>query len=318
MRIVSLDAYMVNPGDLSWAPFESLGTFVHYHYTPLEDQSKVLTDADAVLINRSKLAPGLLDACPRLKYIGMLSTGYNQMDLDALKKRDIALTNVPDYGRDAVAQFALGLILDIVNGTGLRANDVRENRGVHKDLYWREWTQPMRLLRGMILGIIGLGEIGIPLAQMAHGLGMKVLGYARHEREEGRRWATYVSLETLLRESDGISIHLPLSADTYHFLNAERLALLKDDAFIINTARGGLIDESALIKALNQGRFSGIGLDVASHEPVSADHPLLAYERVRITPHIAWGYREARARMLDDAYQNLLAWSKGEKRHRIV
>lgn len=315
---MALDTLLVNPGDLSWDRFQALGELVVYDRTAIEDQAKVLAGAEAVLVNRSRIDAPLLDRCPSLRYIGLLSTGYNQMDLEDLRARGIALTTVPDYGGEAVAQFALGLILELVNGTGLRMQDVREGRGREKDVYWKAWTRPMRLLEGMTLGIVGLGGIGLPLAKMARGLGMEVLGYARTERPEGRQWARYRPLDALLRESDIVSLHLPLNKDTYHLMNAERLALLKDDAFLVNTARGGLIDEAALMAELDRGRFLGIGLDVASGEPVGADHPLLAYERVRITPHIAWGYREARARMLDTAYENLLAWIHGEAKNRIV
>ncbi len=318
MKIVSLDGYLVNPGDLSWAPFEALGEFVAYARTPKHKQIERLHDADAVLMNRSRLVPEIWAACPNLKYLGMLSTGYNQVDLNVCKRHGVVVTNVPNYGEQAVAQFALGLMLDLANQTSLRLQSVKNDCMSDVDAHWRDWVQPMMALPGRTLGIIGLGRIGMTLAEMARGIGMNVIAYARTERDEGRRLVTYMSVEEVLGKSDVVSLHLPLTPETYHVINEKTLALMKPHAFLINTARGGLIDEAALLSALDAGHLGGVALDVVSHEPARADNPLLAYERVRVTPHIAWGYRTARQRMLDVAAENLRSYLQGGNLNRIV
>lgn len=318
MKIVSLDGYLVNPGDLSWAPFEALGEFVAYDRTPKEEQMARLQDADAVLMNRSRLVPEIWAACPKLKYLGMLSTGYNQVDLEACKRHGVAVTNVPNYGEQAVAQFALGLLFDLANQTSRHLQSVKNDCMSDVDAHWGDWVRPMMALPGRTLGIIGLGRIGMALAEMACGIGMNVIAYARTEREEGRRLVTYMSIRDVLAKSDAVSLHLPLTPDTRHLINADALALMKPHAFLINTARGGLIDEAALLQALDAGHLGGVALDVIAHEPARADNPLLHYDRVRVTPHIAWGYRSARQRMLDTALQNLQSYLQGGMLNRIV
>lgn len=309
MKIVVLDGFTANPGDLSWAALHALGECTIHDRTPADQTVARSRDAELVLTNKTVLNQAVLDHLPRLKYIGVLATGYNVVDVQTAAKRGIPVANVPAYSTDSVAQMVFALLLELTQHVGHHARTVRDGRWAASDDFCY-WDHPLIELAGLTLGIVGLGRIGQSTARIGAAFGMRVCACNRSPRAiDGIR---DVDLETLLRESDVVSLHCPLTADNTGMINAKRLAWMKPNAFLINTSRGPLIDEPALADALNAGRLAGAGLDVLSQEPPSPDNPLRKAKNCMITPHIAWATHAARTRLVDTAVANVKAFLDGK------
>ena len=308
MNIVVLDGGTTNPGDLSWEPLERLGELTVYGQTPQNLAVERAKNADVVILNRITLGKEEFSQLPQLRYVGTLATGYNTIDVEAARERGITVCNVPHYCEGAVAQHALSLLLCLCGQVHAFSEAVRGG-GWDDAVTMSHTTRPMVELSGKTLGILGYGHIGAKMAGFGQALGMEVLVYSRTKKEApGCRW---VSLEELFAGSDVLSLHCPLTPETQGLVNRERLALMKPTALLLNTARGGLIDEPALAAALNQGRLAGAGLDVLAQEPPAADCPLLTAKNCVITPHIGWASREARARLVNTVAENLAAFLAG-------
>lgn len=301
-RIVLLDGYTLNPGDLSWEALDELGDVSRYDRTPAAEIVPRARGAEAVLTNKTPLSRESLGQLPDLKYIGVLATGYNIVDVAAAAERGIVVTNIPEYGTQAVAEHTLALLLELARRVGDHAAGVRAGRwSANAD--WCYWDRPMLELFGLRLGIVGAGRIGRAFARIAEALGMTVAFAGR--ADGGTR------LEELLRTSDVVSLHCPLTPETREIIRAETLRLMKPSALLLNTGRGPLINERDLADALNSGRIAGAGLDVLSVEPPPADHPLLQAKNCIVTPHQAWGARETRRRLFGLALENLRAYLGG-------
>jgi len=311
MKIVCLDGYTLNPGDLSWESFKALGDFETHDRTPPAQTVERARDAEIVLTNKTLLDRAVIAALPRLRYIGVLATGYNVVDIEAARERNIPVCNVPEYGTANVAQAVFALLLELTNRTGHHSQTVREGRWtVATDFCY--WDFPLVELNGLTLGIVGYGRIGRAVARIGHAFGMKVLASFRRTIKNAGDETRFVDLDTLFRESDVVTLHCPLTPETKELINAARLALMKPTAFLINTARGSLVKEADLADALNHGRLAGAGLDVLSVEPSPADNPLLRAKNCIVTPHIAWATRNARARLMEIAAENVRAWLRGQ------
>lgn len=310
MKIVVLDGYTENPGDLSWDGFAALGELTVYDRTPAHEIIPRIGDAEAVILNKTPISEETLRACPSVRYIGVLATGYNVVDLDAAKKRGIPVCNVPAYGTAAVAQFAIALLLEICHHVAHHDQAVHQGRW-SRCPDWCFWDYPLIELSGKTMGIIGLGRIGRAVAAAARGLGMKILAYDEHPCAEGEALAEYVALDELLGRSDVISLHCPLLPATQHLINRASIAKMKDGVILLNNSRGPLIEEQALADALNCGKVLAAGVDVVSTEPIRRDNPLLTAKNCVITPHISWASRESRQRLMDIAVENLKAFQAG-------
>jgi glycerate dehydrogenase len=310
MKIVILDGYTENPGDLSWDGFAALGELRVYDRTPEKNIIERIGDAGAVLINKTPLSRQTLAACPSIRYIGVLATGYNVVDLEAARERDIPVCNIPAYGTAAVAQFAIGLLLEICLRIGHHDDAVHRGRWARSG-EWCFWDYPLIELAEKTLGIIGFGRIGQTTGRIARALGMELMACDTQETEAGRAIASYVPLDTLLAGSDVIALHCPLFPGTRGIINRENIAKMKDGVIIINNSRGPLIVERDLAEALNSGKVYAAGLDVAVEEPMAADNPLLTAKNCIITPHISWASRESRRRLMNIAVDNLRAFIGG-------
>ena len=310
MKIVVLDGYTLNPGDLSRGRLEALGNCTVYDRTALEDIVERAGEAEIILTNKTVLSGDIIRRLTRLRYIGVLATGYNVVDVEAAGERGIPVTNVPSYGTASVAQMAFAHLLNLTQHVAHHARTVRDGRwAACPDFCY--WDMPLLELAGLTLGIVGFGRIGRAVAALARAFGMKVIIHdviVPAEMPEGCRM---MELEEVFREADVLSLHCPLAPRTERLVNAERLALMKPTAFLINTSRGPLIDEPALAQVLNAGRLAGAGLDVLSAEPPAADNPLLTAKNCYITPHIAWATRSARQRLLSIAIDNVAAFVAG-------
>jgi glycerate dehydrogenase len=278
LRIVVLDGHTLNPGDLDWSALQQLGDCTIHQRTPAAEIIVRSRDAEVLLTNKTPLSAETLASCPRLRYIGVLATGYNVVDTGAARKHGIPVTNVPAYGTVSVAQHTLALILELARRSGHHAGTVRAGRWT-ANADWCYWETPQLELDGLVLGIVGSGRIGQAVAALGHAFGMEV----RFATRAGGR----AELEAVLRAADVLSLHCPLTPETKHLINDETLGWVKPSAFLINTSRGQLIDEPALAAALNNGRIAGAGLDVLSTEPPPADHPLPSVPNCLITPHLA-------------------------------
>jgi glycerate dehydrogenase len=310
MNIVVLDGFTLNPGDLSWDELKSLGPCEIYDRTPREMLWERARNAEILLVNKVELSRELISQLANLKYIGVLATGTNIVDLAGARERGIPVTNVPAYGTRAVAQTTLALLLELTQHTGHHAKTVREGRW-SRSPDWCYWDTPLIELDGLTMGIVGLGRIGQAVSELASAFGMKVLAVSPSQKSPAG-FTRLVNLETLFRESDVISLHCPLTPLTKNLVNAERLGWMKPTALLLNTSRGALIDEPALTDALNSGRIAGAGLDVLSQEPPPADNPLLHAKNCLITPHLAWATRAARCRLLQKAVENVRAFLSGK------
>lgn len=311
MKIVILDGYTENPGDLSWSGMEQFGEVTVYDRTPQELIIKRIGDAEAVYTNKTPLTQSTLEACPSIKYIGVLATGYNVVDIEAAKERGIPVSNIPSYGTEAVAQFTIALLLELCHHIGDHSRSVMAGDWTRSEDFCY-WNYPLTELAGKTMGIIGFGRIGQAVAKIAQALGMKILAYSR-TREEGLETETcrYAELDELLANSDVISLHCPLHPDTQGMINKETIAKMKDHVMILNSSRGPLIVEEDLKEALNSGKVGGAAVDVVSAEPMKEDNPLLKARNCIITPHIAWAPKETRQRLMDIAVDNLRAYAEG-------
>ena len=310
MRITILDGHTTNPGDLSWEPLERLGDCVVHDRTAPADIVARAAGADVLLTNKTALTRDTIAALPELKCIGVLATGYNVVDVAAARERGIPVCNVPEYGTPNVAQATFALLLELTNRVGHHADLVRAGRWTTcPDFCF--WEGELVELAGLTLGIVGYGRIGRAVATIGRAFGMRILAWRRNHGGGPE----CVDLDTLLRESDVVSLHCPLTPQTERLVNAATLATMKPTAFLVNTARGGLVDEAALAAALDAGRLAGAGLDVLSVEPPPASNPLLTARNCIITPHVAWATRQARQRLIAVTAENLRAFAAGTPRH---
>ncbi len=311
MKIVVLDGYTLNPGDLNWDALSALGETAVYDRTPASEILARIGDAEAVYTNKTPLTRETILACPNLKFIGVLATGYNVVDVAAAKERGIPVCNVPTYGTAAVGQFAIAMLLEICHHVAHHSEAVHEGRW-SSNLDWCFWDYPLIELEGKTMGVVGFGRIGQRTGEIAKALGMRVLAYDSYPNDAGRGIGTYVDLDTLLRESDVISLHCPLFPETKGMINATSIAKMKNGVILLNNSRGPLIVEQDLADALNSGKVYAAGLDVVSEEPISPDNPLLAAKNCLITPHISWAPKESRARLMKTAVDNLANWQSGK------
>jgi glycerate dehydrogenase len=314
MNIVVLDGYTLNPGDLSWDALKQLGSCAIHDRTPPEQVVERARDAEVVLTNKALLPREAIAALPKLKYIGVLATGYNVVDIAAAKERGIPVANVPDYGTHSVAQFTFALLLELAHHIGHHAQTVRDGRWA-RSADFCYWDSPLIELHGLTFGVIGFGKIGRATAKLADAFGMKVLVHNRSLPAELPVGYEFVSLDDLLSRSDVVTLHCPLTPENKQFTNAERLARMKPAAFLLNTSRGPLLDEAAVANALNSGKIAGAAVDVVSVEPPKADNPLFTAKNCLVTPHIAWATRAARARLMDIAVENIRAFIAGTPRN---
>lgn len=310
MKIVILDGYTENPGDLSWDGFEKLGELTVYDRTPREKIIERIGRAEAVIVNKTPIDQATLAACPNIQYIGVLATGYNVVDVHEAKEKGIVVCNIPTYGTDAVAQFAIALLLEVCHHVAHHSQAVHEGRW-ENNADWCFWDYPLIELAGKTMGVIGFGRIGQGTGRIAKALGMKVIAYDEHRNDSGSMIAEYVSLDELFAQSDVISLHCPLFPSTEGMINKENIAKMKDGVIIINNSRGPLIHEANLAEALNSGKVYAAGLDVVSTEPIQGNNPLLKAKNCIITPHISWAPKESRKRLMDIAVDNLAAFLEG-------
>ncbi len=309
-KISALDSYGVNPGDLSWEPIRRLGELTVYDSTTPEELFDHAGDADAILVNRLHIGDPELDKLPRLAYIGAFATGYNYIDVKAAAKRGIVVTNIPSYSTMSVAQTTMALLLEICMHPAYYDSLTRKGKWSGQSGF--DYTpHPLLELDGKQMGIIGLGDIGSAVARMAQSFGMRIAVFTSKKEDELPSGYIKLDLDELLRTSDVVSVHCPLTDSTRGLISAERIGLMKRSAIFLNTARGAIADEKALAEALKDKRLFGVGVDVLSTEPPSADFPLLNAPNCFITPHVAWATRETRARAIDKVASNLQAYLDG-------
>ncbi|MEW5798888.1 MAG: D-2-hydroxyacid dehydrogenase [Bacteroidota bacterium] len=309
MNIVVLDGYTLNPGDLSWNELHSFGHCTVYDRTESKDIVHRAKEAQIVLTNKTLLTKETIDALPHIRYIGVLATGYNVVDIAAAKERGIVVTNVPAYGTASVAQTVFALLLELTHRVRLHADLVKYGAWSQQPDF-SFWQGELIELAGKTMGIVGFGNIGREAANIAAAFGMKVI-VATRSRKPSEEQVHFVDLDTLFTTSDVISLHCPLTEETKRLVNQHRLAQMKPTAFLINTSRGALIDEPALADALNSSRIAGAGLDVLSVEPPPRDHPLFNVKNCVITPHFAWATHESRQRLMNIAITNVRSFLDG-------
>jgi glycerate dehydrogenase len=317
MHLTILDAYTANPGDLSWASLKSLAICTVHDRTPDDQIIERAKDSELVLTNKTVLNRATIEALPKLRYIGVLATGYNVVDIAAAKERGVVVTNVPGYGTPSVAQAVLALLLELTNHVGHHAQTVREGRWSKCEDFCY-WDGTLVELEGRTLGILGYGTIGERVAKIAVALGMRVLANRRTWKEKPMPGVEPATQEEVFAQSDVLSLHCPLTDETKHLIRRETIATMKPTALLINTARGPLVQEQDLADALNDGRLAGAGLDVLSVEPPKGGNPLLTANNCLITPHIAWASKEARARMIAIAAENAKSFLGGHPQNRVA
>ena len=311
MKIVILDGRALNPGDLSYDCIGQFGDVTLYQHTQSEEEAIArIGDSEIVLVNKVPITEAILAACPNIKLICVQATGYNVVDCDACARRGIPVTNVPAYGTAAVGQFTMALILEMCHQVGLH------NQSVHQGDWCRSenfcyWLTPQMELGGKTLGILGFGRIGREVGKLAKAFGMRVIAYNRSQCDEGREIGEYVDLDTLFAQSDILTLHCPLFPETEKIINRDSIAKMKDGAMLVNTARGGLLDEEAVAEALESGKLRYAAVDVVSQEPMRSDNPLLSSSKCIITPHIAWAPVESRQRLLDCVVENIRGFLNG-------
>jgi len=314
MNIVVLDGYTMNPGDLSWSELQSLGTCTIYDRTKPDELFDRAKDAEIILTNKVPFPKEIISQFPRLKYIGATSTGYNIVDITAAKEKQIVVTNVPAYSTHSVAQLVFGFLMELSLGVSHHSAEVHKGRWSNNPDF-AFWDFPLVELRGKTFGIIGFGNIGKAVAKIASAFEMKVLVSTRYPKTSITSQPSeiiFTDSDTLLKESDIVSLHCALTPDTQQFINAKRLFLMKPTAYLINTGRGALVDEQALADALNSGKLAGAGLDVLSTEPPQKENPLLTAKNCVITPHIAWASQAARKRLMDVVVSNVRSFIEGK------
>lgn len=312
MKIVILDGYTLNPGDLSWGELQKLGQLTVYDRTPGDQIVARIGDAEAVYTNKTPITEETLAACPDIKFIGVLATGYNVVDVKAAGKRGIPVCNVPTYGTTAVGQYVFALLLEICHHVWEHTVAVKRGDWTNSPDFCF-WNYPLIELSGKTMGVIGYGRIGQETGKIAQAFGMNVLAYDKYQNKElVCDTMRYADLDTLLAQSDVISLHCPLFPDTEGIMNRDNIAKCKDGVIIINTSRGGLVVEDDMAEALISGKVSSFAADVVSTEPIQMDNPLLAAPNTILTPHIAWAPKEARARLMDTAVDNLRKFMEGK------
>ena len=315
MKIVVLDGYTLNPGDLSWAILEALGPCTVYDRIPAADTVARALDFEIILTNKTRLSAEVIGQLPRLQYIGVLATGYDVVDIEAARRRGVPVTNVPEYGTSSVAEMVFAHLFNLTRRVADHGRSVAAGNWSRIDDFCY-WEHPLVELAGLTLGVIGLGRIGRATAAIAQAIGMRVLAYdvapPANKPAEASGGVRFVGLDELFRHSDVVSLHCPLTPETYKLVNYQRLSLMKPSAYLINTGRGACVDEQALADALNVGRLAGAGLDVLADEPPVADNPLLTAKNCCVTPHIAWASRAARQRLLDTAVASIRAFLDGK------
>jgi len=316
MKIVVLDGYTANPGDLDWSPLATFGELTVHDRTPAALTLQRAAGAQVLLTNKVLLGATEQAVLPELRYIGVLATGYNVVDVAAARAHGIVVTNVPAYSTPSVAQHVFALLLELTRGTGRHAGLVREGRWSSSPDF-AFWATPQVELAGLIFGIVGFGAIGQAVARIALAFGMRVLVHTRTPNPAGWPELEFVGLDELIAQADVVSLHCPLTEETRGMASASRLAAMKPTAYLLNTGRGPLVDEAALAAALHAGTIAGAGLDVLAQEPPSADNPLLAAPNCVITPHLAWATRAARSRLLDTAIANVRAFVEGNPQNRV-
>ena len=305
MKIVVLDGYAANPGDLSWAPLEALGELTVYDRTPADQIAARIADAELVLTNKAVLSRELIAGAKKLRYIGVLATGYNVVDVAAAKELGVVVTNIPAYSTDSVAQLVFALLLEICHNVGHHSQAVHAGRwSANQDFCF--WDTPLIELAGKTMGIVGYGRIGHKVAEIARCFGMNVIAWTRTPRDP-----ECVSLDELLSRSDVISLHCPLFPETKNLINRDTIAKMKDGVILINTSRGPVVNDADLRAALESGKVYAAGADVSTVEPIPADSPLLGAKNMFLTPHIAWATLEARERLMDIAVKNVEAFLNG-------
>tara|TARA_B100000686_G_scaffold349767_1_gene443928 strand:- start:1220 stop:2173 length:954 start_codon:yes stop_codon:yes gene_type:complete len=316
MKIVVLDGYTLNPGDLSWEGLEALGDLSVYEHSLDNQAVERAQGAEIVMTNKVTLSREVLDQLPDLKYIGVQATGFNVVDIEAARERNIPVTNIPTYGTASVSQMVFAHVLNLTQRVAHHARTVTEGR-------WSEcrdfcyWDFPLRELDGLTLGIVGFGRIGQRTGQIGHAFGMKLLAHDAYVDPADFSNVEFVDVGEIFRRSDVISLHCPLTPETENLVDAERLKLMKESAILINTSRGPLVDNQALADALNAGQIAGAGLDVVSVEPPPPDNPLFTAKNCFVTPHIAWATRSARSRLLNTLVDNVKAYL-AEKPENVV
>ena len=313
MKLVILDGYAENPGDLSWDALRKFGELAVYDRTNPGDTDEIIcriADAKIVITNKTPISRAVFDACESIRLVAVLATGYNIVDTAYAKQRGIPVCNVPAYGTEAVAQYAIALLLEICSQVGHHSAAVHAGR-------WSEspdfcfWDTPLIELAGKTMGVIGFGRIGRAVGRIAKAMGMRVLACGSRPTDEGRTIAEYVELPELLRQADVVSLHCPLTPQTEKIINRETLSMMKSGAILLNNARGALLDEQAVADALHEEKLYAAGVDVASVEPISADNPLLTAKNCFITPHISWACKECRERILQTTIENIAAFLAG-------
>ena len=313
MKLVVLDGYTENPGDLSWDALKEFGDLTVYDRTSFTESPLIterIGDAEIIITNKTPISRETIDKCPRIKLIAALATGYNVIDYNYAAEKGIPVVNVPTYGTASVSQFSIALLLEICHHVGHHDKTVHEGKWA-ENIDWCYWDYPLIELAGKTLGIIGFGRIGQKTGTIAKAMGMNVLAYDSHPNDKGRAIAEYVELDEIFAKSDVISLHCPLFPSTEGIINKDNIARMKDGVIIINNSRGQLIVEKDLADALNSGKVYAAGLDVVSTEPVKGDNPLLKAKNCIITPHISWAPKEARQRIMDMSVENLKQFLAG-------
>lgn len=313
MKIVVLDGFAENPGDLSWEGLAALGELTVYDRTPFDREDEIIRrigDAELVYTNKTPIGAAVMDACPHMRFIGVLATGYNVVDCGYARKKGIPVTNVPAYGTASVSQYSIALLLEICHHIGHHDATVHAGKWTQSE-DWCYWDYPLIELAGKTMGIIGFGRIGQAEGRIAKALGMKVIACDPYESASGRKIAAYVEMDTLLKEADVISLHCNLTESNKAFINKNSIAKMKNGVILINNARGQLLHEQDVADALNSGKIAAAGLDVVSTEPIRPDNPLLKAKNCLITPHISWAPKESRQRIMDCAVENAAAFLRG-------
>ena len=318
MKIVILDGYVLNPGDMSWAGFDKFGEVIVYDRTPKDKIIERIQDAEAVLTNKTSLRRETFDKLNKLKYIGVLATGFNVVDIDAATENGISVTNIPSYSTDAVAQMVMALTLELCHHVGVHSMEVKAGAW-SESIDFAFWNYPLVELKNKTMGIIGFGQIGRAVALLARAFGMNIIYNGRTPKDyASETGAIYTDLNSLFEKSDVISLNSPLTDETRDLINRETLAKMKKSAFLINTARGPIINEEDLANALNSDVIAGAAVDVLSREPADKNNPLLSAKNCIITPHIAWATKEARERLMTIAIANIEAYIDGNPKNIVI
>jgi len=316
MKIVILDGQAVNPGDLSWDCFNQFGQVAVYAHTDDAQVVERIGDAEIIMTNKAPITEELFELCPSIRLVCVLATGYNLVDCQAARRRGIFICNVPDYGTNAVAQFTFSLLLELCNQVGFHNDLVHQGEWSRCPIFCF-WSTPQMELAGKTLGIIGFGRIGRAVGRIANAMGMHVLAYNRSRHPEGAAIGQYVDLDTLLAQADIVSLHCPLTPENAGMINSAAINKMKDGAILLNTARGGLLDEAAVAHALHTGKLRGAALDVVSQEPIVPENPLLTAPNCIITPHMAWSPVESRQRILDCTVASIQGFLSGKPIHTV-